>query len=141
MLFCSQQYLTIHAYLSRYSLNSARTVGAKVQARAALCEYSRAKTQEMMYPASTDSLKLYTPGAQHSAGSTYRSGPRLQVSIIITPRQREADTRLAAVMSAMTVALHRLYSRVQRCMQTRVQYMTFVADTSCLFASFQTTDR
>ena len=60
MFFSSQKYLTIHAYLSRYSLNSARTVGAKVQARAALCEYSRAKTQEMMYPASTDSLKLYS---------------------------------------------------------------------------------
>jgi len=57
---CSQQYLTIHTYLSRYSLHSARTVGAKVQARAVLCEYSRAKTQEMMYPASTDSLKLYS---------------------------------------------------------------------------------
>ena len=34
---CSQQYLTIHTYLSRYSLHSARTVGAKVQHTCAVC--------------------------------------------------------------------------------------------------------
>ena len=97
VFFCSQQYLTIHTYLSRYSLHSARTVvGAKVQARAVLCEYSRAKTEEMMYPASTDSLKLYSGSIALCGHSTVVVDHDVQILISLNIEFYEVSNHYSA---------------------------------------------